>query len=369
MIVSLIAAMAENRVIGREGAIPWDIPEDRKRFREITMGHPLIMGRKTYESIGRPLQGRKTVILTRRSDYRAEGCLVAHDLRSALVMAGDAEEVFVCGGGEVYREALPLASRIYLTVLHREFPGDAFFPDIPEEFVEVAREEIAAAIPCTFTLLARREGRERPIRAVLFDFGGVLAEEGFREGLHAIARRQGLEPEAVHRIGMDAVYDSGYVLGRGSEEEFWRMMRERTGIRGDDGELTGEILSRFILRPGMMAIVRTLRAHGVLAAILSDQTHWLERLDARYRFFREFDRVFNSYRLGKGKRDPTLFDDAVAALGVAPCEALFVDDMASNVERARARGLSGIVFSGESEFRAELEGLLGRLSYRLLNGR
>jgi putative hydrolase of the HAD superfamily len=197
------------------------------------------------------------------------------------------------------------------------------------------------------------------LRAVLFDYGGVLAAEAFREGLYAIARRQGLDPLEVHRLAMDAIYDSGYIVGRGTEEGFWSLMRARAGIKGMDAELAGEILPRFIIRPHMIEAVRRLRRMGIIVAILSDQTDWLERLEARDRFFGEFDRVFNSYRMGKGKRDPTVFADAVAALGVSPREALFVDDMPANVERAREQGLRGIVFEDEEQFLAELELLLG----------
>lgn len=195
------------------------------------------------------------------------------------------------------------------------------------------------------------------VRAVLFDFGGVLAEEGFREGLFTIANSQGLDPEEVHRIGLDAVYDSGYVLGRGSEADFWALMRQRTGIAGGDRELSGEILSRFVLRPRMLDEVRKLRKSGFITAILSDQTDWLERLDARLGFFREFDRVFNSYRTGKGKRDTRSFDDAVKELGIEPGEALFIDDMPGNVERARSRGLQAYLFDDEERCVAFLEAL------------
>lgn len=161
MIISIIAAMADNRVIGRDNAIPWDIPADMRRFRSLTMGHAMIMGRKTYESIGGPLPGRKTVILTRRRDYRAEGCVVVHGLRQALAQCAGEDEVFICGGGEVYREAMPLAARIYLTVVHRDVAGDTLFPEIPADFVEVVREEpAAAAIPCTFILYERKEREE-----------------------------------------------------------------------------------------------------------------------------------------------------------------------------------------------------------------
>ena len=156
MVISLIAAMAENRVIGRDNAIPWDIPADRKRFRALTLGHPVIMGRKTFESLAAPLEGRKNIVVTRQMDYRAEGCLIAHDLPSALVMAGEADELFICGGGEIYREALPIADRIYLTIVHGSFAGDTFFPEIPELFVEVEREMVDDPLPYSFVLYEKK---------------------------------------------------------------------------------------------------------------------------------------------------------------------------------------------------------------------
>jgi len=127
MTITLIAAMAENRVIGRNGAMPWHLPDDLARFRAITMGHPVIMGRKTFASIGRPLQGRLNIVLTRQVGYAPEGVVVARNLPDALAMAGAADEVFICGGGEVYREALLLADRVLLTVVQGDFPGDTIF--------------------------------------------------------------------------------------------------------------------------------------------------------------------------------------------------------------------------------------------------
>jgi dihydrofolate reductase len=156
MILSIIAAMAENRVIGRDGAIPWDIPADRQRFRELTMGHPVIMGRKTFTAIGRPLPGRENIILTRQPGYRAGGCRVAATLEEALGSCAGADEVFICGGEDIYRQALPVADRIYLTVIHREFAGDTFFPPIPAEFVETERTEAGGASPCTFIHYRRK---------------------------------------------------------------------------------------------------------------------------------------------------------------------------------------------------------------------
>ncbi len=198
------------------------------------------------------------------------------------------------------------------------------------------------------------------IRAVLFDFGGVIATEGFRDGLHAVARCQGLDPGDLVRIGMDAIYDSGYITGHGSETGFWEMMRQRAGLAGTDGELTAEILTSFAVRPRMLEAVRRLRRMGIVTVMLSDQTDWLERLDERDDFYREFDHVFNSYRLGKGKRDPAIFADVVALLGIEAGAALFVDDMPANVERARSRGLKGLLFEDEEGFLAELERILSK---------
>jgi dihydrofolate reductase len=156
MIISLIAAVAENRVIGHKNSIPWNIPSDQKRFREITMGHPIILGRKTYEIIGRPLPGRKNIVLTRNRNYPAEGIIVAHDIQSAFAAGGDVDEVFICGGGMVFQEFISLADRVYLTLIHRKYEGDVFFPEIPLDFVEVGKEEIADTPPYSFVIYERK---------------------------------------------------------------------------------------------------------------------------------------------------------------------------------------------------------------------
>ena len=156
MIISIIVAMTKNHVIGRGGTIPWDIPADRRRFRELTMGHPIIMGRKTFESIGSPLPGRRNIIISRQSDYRREGCSVVQNLTNALAVSAGADEVFICGGEELYRQSLKLADRIYLTVVHMESSGDAYFPPILADFVETERLEADNGSPCTFILYKRR---------------------------------------------------------------------------------------------------------------------------------------------------------------------------------------------------------------------
>lgn len=128
--ISIIAAVARGGVIGSGNQMPWHISEDLKRFKAITLGHPVVMGRKTFESLGRALPGRTNVVITRNSDYKAEGCTVVGSLEDALALFGPAEEVFVIGGGEIYRQAMEVADRLYLTLVDAHFEGDTHFPGI-----------------------------------------------------------------------------------------------------------------------------------------------------------------------------------------------------------------------------------------------
>ena len=139
--IALIAAMAENGVIGRENRLPWRLPADLRRFKSVTMGKPVIMGRKTYESIGKPLPGRSNIVVTRDPDYRAPGCQVVHSLEQALEAGAGHPEVMVIGGAELYRQALGRAQRMYLTLVRAEVEGDTLFPDIePQQWRELERE-------------------------------------------------------------------------------------------------------------------------------------------------------------------------------------------------------------------------------------
>jgi putative hydrolase of the HAD superfamily len=195
----------------------------------------------------------------------------------------------------------------------------------------------------------------RTIRAVLFDFGGVLAEEGFSEGLEALAAEQRLPVADMVAEGVRAVYDSGFVVGRGSEADFWALLRERTGLRGDDGALTARILAGFIVRPWMLRLAERLLSLCYITGILSGQTDWIERLDQEQHFFRCFDRVYNSYHLGKGKRDPTVFSEVAADLRLSPSHILFIDDNAGNVARAGSAGMRAIHYRGRGRFLQELD--------------
>ncbi len=147
------------------------------------------------------------------------------------------------------------------------------------------------------------------VKVILFDYGGVLAEEGFREGLMAIACANGLLPQGFFEMATATVYESGYVVGTADEHSYWDLLRQRSGIEQSDAELRKEILDRFILRSWMLEIVCGLRRRGYFVGILSDQTQWLDELDARDHFFAEFNVVFNSYHLGRGKKDPQVFDE------------------------------------------------------------
>lgn len=157
--LSIIAAVASNRVIGINNALPWRLPEDLKRFRALTMGHHIIMGRKTYESLGRLLPGRTTVIVSRSRDYVVPGALVADSLKTALALCGDDTEVFVIGGAQLYRDGLPLADRLYLTEIAAEFAGDAHFPDYERfSWQEIFRESHVSesGLPFSYITLDRR---------------------------------------------------------------------------------------------------------------------------------------------------------------------------------------------------------------------
>ncbi|MCB9832932.1 MAG: dihydrofolate reductase [Planctomycetes bacterium] len=161
MILTIVVAVDENGLIGRDGDLPWRLPADLAHFKRTTMGKPIVMGRKTWESIGRPLPGRTNVVISRDPAFRAEGALVLHDPAEVADRLADHEEVCIIGGAEIYRLFLPLCRRIELTRVHAEIEGDTWFPPLdPAQWHEIAREERAAdeknAHPMTFITLERR---------------------------------------------------------------------------------------------------------------------------------------------------------------------------------------------------------------------
>jgi dihydrofolate reductase len=158
--ISIIVAVATNGIIGRDGDLPWHMPSDLKRFKRLTMGHHLIVGRKTWDEVGRPLPGRTMVVVTRDRALRLDDVIVVHSLAEALEVAHSDDEVFIAGGGEIYRQALAVADRIYLTRVHADVDGDTTFPDLDDdEWRVVSREDHDAdernPYPCSFFVYER----------------------------------------------------------------------------------------------------------------------------------------------------------------------------------------------------------------------
>lgn len=197
------------------------------------------------------------------------------------------------------------------------------------------------------------------VQAVLFDFGGVIADEGFREGLKAIARMNGLDPDDFYSLAADLVYSTGYVLGRATEQDYWNAVRDRTGISSSDDDLRREILDRFIVRTTMIDIARAMKKEGFTVGMLSDQTDWLEELDRSQDFLRFFDPVYNSYNMHKGKKDVSVFSDVSSDLGIEPWKIVFIDDNEGNIARAAAVGYKTIHFTGVDHFLSEAWKLFG----------
>ena len=160
MVITLIVAKDENSVIGHEGRLPWHLPADMKYFKTVTMGKPLIMGRHTYESIGKPLPGRTNIVVTKDAGYQAPGCLVVHSVEEALTVVVDHPEVMVMGGATLYEQLLPRASKIYVTEVHAQVTGNTYFPTFNlDEWREVSRNDHAAdennAYAYSFVVLER----------------------------------------------------------------------------------------------------------------------------------------------------------------------------------------------------------------------
>jgi dihydrofolate reductase len=165
VIVSIIAAMDRKRGIGFDNKLPWKLSADLKRFRDLTMGHHIIVGRKTFESIGRPLPGRRMIVVTRNRNYKTEGCDVAHSVEDATRLARERgeSEVFICGGAEIYAESIGIADRMYLTFVDAEVAADTFFPEFDEQEWSVQESFHQPAdernqYPSTFKLMVRKNG-------------------------------------------------------------------------------------------------------------------------------------------------------------------------------------------------------------------
>jgi dihydrofolate reductase len=160
-VITLIVAVADNGVIGRDNALPWHLPEDLKRFKRLTLGKPVVMGRRTFESIGKPLPGRHNIVVTRDANYRGDGITVVHDAEAALRAAGPVPEIMVIGGAGLFRALLPRATRLHLTRVHGNIEGDVLWPALDQrEWAVVERESHSAderhAWPMTFEVWEKR---------------------------------------------------------------------------------------------------------------------------------------------------------------------------------------------------------------------
>ncbi|HHF3024356.1 TPA: type 3 dihydrofolate reductase [Vibrio diabolicus] len=159
MIISMIAAMADNRIIGKDNQMPWHLPADFAWFKRCTMGKPVVMGRKTYESIGRPLPGRLNIVISREETLKIEGVSTVTSIEQALDVAGDVEEVMIIGGGAIYAACLPMANKLYVTHIEAAIDGDTQFPDWGDEFKETYSEKYQAdeknAYNMRFTVLEK----------------------------------------------------------------------------------------------------------------------------------------------------------------------------------------------------------------------
>jgi dihydrofolate reductase len=162
MRIAIVVIVTENGVIGRDNAMPWHLPDDLKRFKQVTMGKPIVMGRKTFESIGKALPGRHNIVVTRNKDFAALGCTVVTSVDEAMTAAGTVDEVCMVGGGDLFRQVLPQTDVVYLTRIHASIDGHTYFPSLPEsEWRETFREEHGVdarhAYPFTFLTLERKK--------------------------------------------------------------------------------------------------------------------------------------------------------------------------------------------------------------------
>lgn len=141
MNLTIIAAMSENRVIGRDNDLAWHLPDDLKRFKELTKGHHVIMGRKTFESVGKPLPGRTNIIVTNQKEYKAPGCIIVHTLKEAIQKAENDKQPYIIGGGKIYDQALPLCDTLEITHIHAQVEGDTYFPEVDTSKWQIVAKE------------------------------------------------------------------------------------------------------------------------------------------------------------------------------------------------------------------------------------
>lgn len=187
------------------------------------------------------------------------------------------------------------------------------------------------------------------IKALLLDFGGVIADEGYREGLFEIARRYNLNTHQFFRRCADLIYETGYITGKCDLGEYVRAINKHFNIDIDPLQFDHTILESFRVRDSILNIVDEVRKRGFLTGILSDQTDWLDKIDARYNVFRHFDFVFNSFHIGMGKRELKTFYFVAETMSIRPEEILFIDDQMPNIEMAKKAGIMAVCLTDEIE--------------------
>lgn len=157
MTVSIIAAMSKNFVIGNNGKIPWKIPGEQKRFKELTTGKTIIIGRKSFEEIGKPLPNRKSIVISKTKSFSADNCVTVPNLEDAFALCKDEKEIFIAGGGQIYKDTINIAKKIYLTIVEAEIDGDVFFPEFDKNvFKKTCEERMEGIIPYTYFTFERR---------------------------------------------------------------------------------------------------------------------------------------------------------------------------------------------------------------------
>jgi putative hydrolase of the HAD superfamily len=196
------------------------------------------------------------------------------------------------------------------------------------------------------------------IKVVFFDFGGVLAEEGWVNGLTDIAHHHGFNPVEFFDDACDVLWNTGYMYGRATEDEFWEKFSARYNFTMEIGQMRQIIFDRFVIRTEMFDLVKEISENGFRVAILSDQVNWLDIFNEKYDFFKLFEKVYNSYHLGKGKKDISIFSDVCKDMGVAPAEALFVDDSEGHIGRAEETGLKTVYFTDVKKNIEEIKEIL-----------
>lgn len=196
-------------------------------------------------------------------------------------------------------------------------------------------------------------------KVVFFDFGGVIAEEGWEQGLKEIAEAHGFYPPMFFDDACDVLWSTGYMYGRAVEETFWSRLSERYRFNMTADEMRQIIFDRFVIRHEVLDLVDEISEKGYRTAILSDQTNWLSEFNLKYGIFEYFDRIFNSYDLGIGKKDQRVFPLVCKEMGIEPADALFVDDNAGHIERAQAAGLGTVHFTDPVTGMKTVRDLLG----------